>query len=203
MPSKKYFFQQKKRGFAQKFFEKGLTASSYILLALKEAGEGFLSDLPDSYPQFALMKQMFGVGKYKKHSFKKETLVVNLQRLMKKGLVAKEPKKKVYYLTDEGEELVAYIKDRYSILKEPWDGKLRIVAFDIPEEKEYWRRWFRQELILLQFHQLQKSVYIGKSALPESLYKEINENGLSPFIFVLTVGEIDKKEEIMKIFEND
>ena len=67
---------------------------------------------------------------------------------------------------------MSYIENRYLVLNKPWDGKLRIVIFDIPEHKKGWRDWIRQELILLQFQQLQKSVHIGKYPLPESFYKE-------------------------------
>lgn len=198
MASKKYFFQNK-RGFTKKFFEKGLSATTYILLSLKEAGEGFLDSLPDCYPSFALMKMMFGRGKYKP-KFKKEVVRLNLCRLKKQGLIARNPKKKVYYLTEEGKELVVFIEDRLVLLNAPWDGKFRIVVFDIPENKKGWRRWLRQQLSFLQFQMLQESVYIGKRPLPQGFYQEINDLGLNRYVFVLTVGEIDKNEEILELF---
>lgn len=197
---REYFFQKKKRSFAQKFFEKGLNGASYILLALSEAGEGFLRDLPSSYPQFKLMKDLFGVD-YRGRKIKRETIKVNLHRLKKQGLIAQEPKEKYYFLTDKGEEFVSYIKNRFLILKQPWDGKLRVVIFDIPEKKKEWRKWLREELDLMQFHQLQKSVYIGKHPLPDSFYKAVAKNGLYNYVFVLTAGEIDKKEEILEMFK--
>lgn len=200
MGTAEYFFQKKKRSFTQKFFEKGFNAATYILFSLKEQGKLLLSEFPSSYPQFKLMKEVFGVD-YRGPKLKQETLKTNLHRLKKKGLIAKDPRQKVYYLTDRGEEFVSYIKNRYLILKKPWDGKLRLLIFDIPEEKKHWREWIRQELLLMQFQQLQKSVYVGKNPLPESFYQEIKEAGLVSYIFILTAGEIDRKEEVLKLLE--
>ena len=197
----KYFFQKKKRSFAQKFFEKGLNTTSYILLGLKEIGKDFLRRLPNSYPGFELMKEMFGVNY--KPNFKKETIRRNLNRLINQGLIAKDPKQKIYYLTEKGEEIVTYIKNRYLILKQHWDGKLRIVIFDIPEKKKYWREIIRQELLLLQFQQLQKSVYIGKHPIPESFLKEIEDNALGGYIFFFTIDKIDQKKKILELLEKE
>ncbi len=202
MPSLEYLFQKRKRSFTQRFFEKGLNAATYILFTLQENGKLFLRELPNSYPQFQIMKEIFGVGYKKYPEFKKETIRTNFYRLENQGLIIRDPKQKFYILTNKGEELVSYIKNRYSILKKPWDGKWRIVIFDIPEEKKRWREWIREELVLLQFQQLQKSVYIGKYPLSESFYEEIIKAGLNKYIFVLTVGEIDREEEILKLFKN-
>ena len=198
--SEEYFFQKRKRSFTRRFFKKGLNGTSYVLLALSEVGKGFLRDLPNCYPGFELMKSLFGVD-YRGRKIKKETIKINLYRLKKQGLITQDPKEKYYLLTDEGEEFVSYIKNRFSILKQPWDGKLRIVTFDIPEKKKYWRKWLREELNLMQYQILQKSVYIGKHPLPESFYKTITKNYLTEYIFILTVGDIDKKEKILKMFK--
>lgn len=202
MAKTKYLFQKQRSSFTQKIFENGFNVAAYVLFALKEGAKGFLEELPDSYPGFRLMKEMFEVGRYKK-GFNKETIRTNLYRLRKQGLVAKDAKEKVYYLTDKGEKFVAYIENRYSILKKPWDGKLRIVIFDIPEAQKHWREVVRKELILLQFQQLQKSVYVGKYPVPESLYEEIEEAGLGRYIFIFTVDKVDRKEEIVRLLESE
>ena len=202
MAQEKYFFQKKKNTFTRKFFQKGFSAASYVLFALKESGKLALRDLPSCYPGIKLAKDIFGVesGKY---DFTDQTIRTNLRRLEKQGLVARDPKRKICFLTEEGENFIGYIEDRYLLLKQPWDGKLRIVIFDIPENKRYWRKWLRRELILLQYVQAQKSVYVGKIPLPKSLYEEIAKSGLQKNIFVLTAGEIDRKEEILNIFDQE
>ncbi len=201
MPTKKYFFQMKKRNFTQRLFKQKPNAASCILFALKESGRGFLEDLPSSYPGFALMKWTFGIGPYKKKAveFQKATIRTNLHRLIKDGLIIKDPKQKIYCLTDEGKKFVAYIQNRYSILKKKWDGKLRIVIFDVPEKKKHWRRLIRRELLLMQYQQLQKSVYVGKYPLPESFCKEMEEAGLGSYVFIFTVDKVDRKAEILEM----
>ncbi len=195
-----YIFQKKRTSFTRRLFTKGLNVAGLILIGLQEMGEMFLEGLPSPYPQFRTLKQIFGVRPYKKIKLKKNIIDTNLSRLEKQGLVIKDSKKKVYCLTEEGEKFVSYIKNRYEILKKPWDGKIRVVIFDIPEKKEKWRRWLRDELQLLQFKLLQKSVYIGKTALPKSLYQDIIQSGLSQYIFIFTMSEFDRKQ-IMKILE--
>ncbi|MDD4990202.1 MAG: hypothetical protein PHW31_02725 [Candidatus Pacebacteria bacterium] len=197
-----YTFQQKKRKTAYKFFTKGLDAMSLILTTLYEnaqlAQEMFLRDCPQ-YPGFGLVRAMFGCEKPPK--FKKATVRSNLQRLQKDGLIQKDPTDKFYCLTEKGKEFVSYIENRFLILKNPWDKKLRVIIFDIPEQKRHWRYYLRKELELMQYKQLQKSVYVGKYPLPQSLIKEIEENDLGKDIHIFTVDKADRQEEILKILE--
>jgi len=203
MAESEYIFQRKKASFTKKVFTQGLTAGSAILLYFAEIGEGFLEDLPSCYPQFDMMKQLAGVGPYKKGRrewLKKKNLQNTVYRLEKQGLVTKDPKRKIYFLTEEGKKYTSYIKDRYGVLSKKWDGKVRVVIFDVPEKKKRWREWLRNELLLLQYKELQKSVYIGKAPLPESLYQEISDAGLGENVFVFTMSEFDRKQ-IMKILK--
>ncbi len=198
-----YFFQKKKRSTAYKFFSKGVDVTARILLALREnaqlASEDFLRNCPQ-YPGFGLVRAMFGCEN--SPQLKDETVRTNLRRLQEQGFVIKDPKQKVYYLTEKGEEFTSYIENRFLILKEPWDQKFRIVIFDVPEKKRYWRIFLKQELELMQFKQLQKSVYVGKYPLPISLIKEIEDNGLGKFFFIFTVEQFDRQEEILKLLES-
>ena len=200
----KYLFQKKKVSFTKKLFEEGLNASGYILFALKDFKEDFykvfLAGLPDSYPGFKLMKMMFGYNHKKK--FEKKIIRINISRLKKQGLIT-EDKGSKFRLTVKGEEMIAYIKDRHSILEKPWDGKIRIVTFDIPEEEKHLREWFRTELGLLLFKQLQKSVYIGKYPIPDDLYQDIIKNNLFNDVHIFTINKADKQEELIKLLTTD
>jgi len=201
MVDTQYVFQRKKASFAKRIFTKGLNAAAAVLLYFAEIGEGFLEDLPSSYPQFDLMKQLAGVGPYAKKRrewLRKKNLQNALYRLEKQGLVVKDPKRKIYRLTKKGKEIATYIEDRYGVLTKKWDGKIRVVIFDIPEKKKKWREWLRNELLLLQYKEFQKSVYIGKAPLPKSLYQEIIEADLQDNVFIFTMSEFDK-ERIKKV----
>ena len=202
--NKKYLFQRKKTNFAKRIFEEGLNATGYILFAIKDFGVdftyGFLEDLPNNYPGFRLLKAMFGLDS--KRKFNKNTIKINLSRLIEQGIVAEGENKK-FILTSKGEEMITYIKDRYSVLEKPWDNKIRIVIFDIPEYRRHDRIWLRKELLLLKFKPLQKSVYIGKYPIPDELYKDIIKNEIFKDVHIFTVNEADKEDEILKLLESD
>lgn len=203
MEKSNYLFQKRKISFTKRLFKKGINAASYLLLLLKEQGEfflqTFLDGLPNTYPGFAILKDIFGYDSQK--PIGKKTIKVNLSRLGKQGLIMEDPKREVCFLTEKGKEMVDYIYDRYAILDKPWDRKIRIIIFDIPEKKKEYREWLRSELFLLEFKSLQKSVYIGKHPLPKSFYRDINDFQLNQYICVFTVGEIDREKEILGILE--
>ncbi|MEA3295905.1 MAG: hypothetical protein U9Q27_02075 [Patescibacteria group bacterium] len=198
----KYCFQNKKTNFTKKLFEQGLNASSYILFAVKDFDNPFhdifLEKFFDDYPGFQIMKSMFGHNKKKK--FNKAIIKVNIARLQKQGLIRKSENEK-FQLTAEGEEIIAYIKNRYSILNKKWDKKIRVVIFDIPEKEKKFRNWFRTELGLLLFKQLQKSVYVGKYSIPDDLYQNIIKNNFFKNIHIFTINEADKQKDLIKFLE--
>jgi|YNPNPStandDraft_1061719.scaffolds.fasta_scaffold164239_1 DNA-binding PadR family transcriptional regulator len=190
--------KQKTRKNYEKYFAKGLSIAGAILLSLKEGGESFLEGLPDYYGA-GIYKKFFGVGKYKRQNIKKQTLNINLYRLQQQGLIVKDPKEKIFVLTAEGKKLLLEVENRFLIFQKPWDKKLRLVFFDIPETQKIWRQWLRKELSLLGFVQIQESVYAGKYPLPQSFYEEINSLGIDKYIFVITAQEIDKEDEIIQL----
>lgn len=65
-------------------------------------------------------------------------------------------------LTDKGKEkALTYNLDEMAIKKpKQWDGKWRIVLFDIPEKMRKIRDAFRHHLNQLEFYEFQKSVFI-------------------------------------------
>lgn len=200
--NQKYLFQRKKINFTQKIFEEGLNAAGYILIGLKDFGSEFLQyfaeSLPKKDPRFTLMRTLLTPDF--KEGFKKNTIKVNMGRLKREGLIEESEKKKIYYLTEKGEELVAYLKDRYSILEKPWDGKVRLVVFDIPENRKFQRNWLRLELLLMQYKPLQKSVYVGKHPIPDDLYQELIKNGLFENVYIFTLEKFDKQDKLLNLF---
>ena len=117
---------------------------------------------------------------------KKNTLSVSLHRLKQKGLIEKT--KIGYVLTPAGNKLLVY-RSSYK-----WDGKYRIVIFDIPEFLRRERDQLRSQLKILRYKFLQKSVFIGKRPLPVELIEEITNKKLYSYVRILTVSEIDNDE---------
>jgi len=124
---------------------------------------------------------------------------VILHRLQRKGLV--ERSNKNYKLTLLGIKYFKKIKQNNIENKKEWDGKWRIVSFDIPERIKKEREWVRFKLLEIGYKALQKSVFIGKWPLPEEFYKEILGKRLKDYIKIITIGEIDD-ESIFSEFDS-
>jgi hypothetical protein len=114
-----------------------------------------------------------------------------LWRLQKKGLVKKEESR--YRLTSQGFNIIKIFQKKEQP-EELWDGKWRMIMFDIPEKRRDKRDWLRWQLTLLDYKPLQKSVFIGKQPIRKDLYEEFLEQKLNQYIRLITVGEIDDDE---------
>ena len=93
----------------------------------------------------------------------------NLKRAIKKLYESKLVKEKensdgtiTLVLTDKGKEkALTYNLDEMEIKKpKQWDGKWRIVLFDVPERARKIRDAFRYHLKQLNFYEFQKSVFV-------------------------------------------
>lgn len=84
-------------------------------------------------------------------------------QLQREGCVRiKEENKQIYIsLTDKGRKKAGWLQIDKLKIKKPkrWDGKWRIVIFDIPQSKMIHREALRGKLKHLGFRQLQKSVW--------------------------------------------
>jgi len=193
----------KRKIMPKSIFRKGISAANFVLLYLKEIGswafDFFSSEPGERYLNLKFWKRLLELSPEEKWT--KTTFQSVLSRLKQQGLIECDSKKRVYFLTEKGKELAGYIKDRYSILQKPWDRQIRIVIFDIPEKKRVYRDWLRSELSLLEFKPLQKSVYIGKYPLPQSLIEEIDRCNIAQNVFIFTVKEISREKEVMKLLE--
>ncbi|MBN2197631.1 hypothetical protein JW698_00300 [Candidatus Wolfebacteria bacterium] len=132
-------------------------------------------------------------------NFKENSVRTTLWRLQKKRLIKKEEKS--FQLTALGKEVVKALKDNMSVEKE-WDGKWRIIMFDIPEKKRQHRNWLRFELYSLDYKLIQKSVFMGQQPIDDDINQEINDRGINDFIRFITVGDIDIDDDFLEEFEN-
>ena len=66
------------------------------------------------------------------------------------------------YLSEKGEEYLNRIEDDSGAISKPnkWDGKYRVIIFDIPEVKRKIRGVIRQQLMNWGFVKLQDSVWV-------------------------------------------
>ena len=89
-------------------------------------------------------------------------------------------------------------------LKKPkrWDGKWRVVIFDIPEESRIFRNILRQHLYELDFYQLQKSVFVSPYPYEKPLLELVNLYGAESHVRIMTVSWIDNGDKLKKRFFN-
>lgn len=85
--------------------------------------------------------------------------------------------------------------------KGAWDGKWRLVVFDVPEEKRIAREYFRSFLKRVGFHLLQKSVFICPYVCEKEVREAAEILGIWDYISLMRVDRIDKEEELLGAFK--
>ena len=96
--------------------------------------------------------------------YPRKKVVDTFYRLRKRGLIRfKKKGKQIYiYLTKEGKKMAGFLQIDDLKIKRPkkWDGKWRVLIFDIAQLKKLYREALRGKLKELGFYQLQKSVWV-------------------------------------------
>lgn len=114
------------------------------------------------------------------------------QDLRKRGFIETEKYegKIILKLTDKGRQEVLI---RKLLEEDKWDGRWRIVIFDIPENKRKLRKILRSKLREWAFKPWQKSVWIGKANVAVELRDFINEIGISEWVKVILSEDIGEE----------
>ncbi len=201
-PIHKIYYQYKKPSLEQK-----------IILFLEEQTKLVLDAFfPKKYPGYSMLgRWLFDLdlkpSEVLEREFKK-SIDNTLHRLKEKGLIYQEKrdKERVWKLTVAGEK---YAKNLYllenskerELPKE--DGVLRIFVFDIPEKDRNFRNFLRRKLIGDGYQMLQKSVWIGKRPLPQSLLETIKERNLITSVHLFEIKEKGTLEDLVISEEKD
>lgn len=150
--------------------------SYYILLSLEKAVDGYVRFEDFTYHHY---RYRWGIP-----DLKQSELSQALKRLRERGLVEEnrvDTHNILLKLTDLGREALG--EDEFDESK--WDGKWRIVIFDIPEQKRIIRDMFRRKLKHWGFKSWQQSVWVTKNNVTEKLRNSIKELGLEGWIAVV------------------
>ena len=153
---------------------KGL--SSVILLTLEKSIDGYMR-LDD-----------FAYHHYRYHweipELSKPALSKALKRLRENGLIDFiDEKELVLRLTDEGKTQALWAKLKFE--EEEWDGKWRIIIWDIPEKKRAVRDLLRSKLKELGFKHWQKSVWASKVNCTQLLRDFLKKVGIEDWVMVV------------------
>lgn len=147
-----------------------------ILIALEKTVDGYVRLEDFIYnPGF----YAYGNGR----ELKKSELGQALKRLRERGLIESklDQNQIILKLTAMGRGAVI----NHEILNKPWDGKWRIVIFDIPESHRRVRNLFRRNLKFWEFKIFQKSVWVTKLDVKNELKKLISDLGIEKWVAII------------------
>lgn len=157
----------------------------FVLLALEKTIDGYVI-LEDF-----LYNPGFHVSGMREVS--KSSLSQALKRLREKGFVekiaGKDENKIILRLTKAGRECLLLSKSDEEV---KWDGKWRIVVFDIPEKQRKVRNILRSRLKLWGFKPWQQSVWASKKNITNKLRQLIKELGLENWVLVFESDNIGR-----------
>lgn len=126
---------------------------------------------------------------FKGKRMKREIFLQDLKRLQNRKLIdyIQLPDGRVKItLTKLGKnKVLIYDLDRMKLEKQIWDGKWRLITFDIPDYQKKAREALREKMRELGFYPLQKSVFIT----PYQCENEID--------FICSVFEIDRNHVLL------
>lgn len=158
--------------------------SEIVLLALEKTIDGYVR-LED----FLYNTHIYARG-YDR-PLKKSSLAQTLNRLRKQGLIENSlaDNQILIKLTQIGKDFLDLEIEK----NDKWDGKWRVVIFDIPEQKRIIRNLFRRNLKRWGFKQLQKSVWISKRNIYEKLVSYTEELGIEKWVVIMESIKVSDK----------
>lgn len=128
-----------------------------------------------------------------------------LSKLWRKGFVDVEQGKDGYTvkISEKGRtEILKYdINDMDAPIADRWDGKWRMVMFDIPRDKEFARAAFRRHLNVMGFFQMQKSVYVHPYPCRKQVQFLREVYDIPHAVKLAVIETLENDEDLRKIFK--
>jgi DNA-binding transcriptional regulator PaaX len=105
-------------------------------------------------------------------------------------------------LSDHGKRRALYYKIETMTIRKPkrWDGRWRVIIFDIPEKERGARDGFRAWIKRLGFLELQKSVFILPYDCRDEFDFIVEFLGIRRYVRYMVVEEIDNQEYVEERF---
>lgn len=135
---------------------------------------------------------------------KEQEIAKEIQKLYRSKLVQfKEQKGGTIsmVLTEKGKlKTLRYRFEEMRVVPHQWDGKWRMVTFDIPEKKKGARNALRRKLRELGFCELQKSVFVLPYECKDEIDFVIEFFSLRPYVRYGVLESIDNDIHLQKRF---
>jgi phenylacetic acid degradation operon negative regulatory protein len=135
---------------------------------------------------------------YKRRIYKK-TFYPRISSLEKSGYIKRN--KKVVYLTTKGKIRAWYTKWKFKKIDiKKWDGKWRVLSFDVPENKKRLRENLRRKLTALNFTRLHDSVWITSLPIEKEIIKLLQMLEIKYFVRYMIVEKMNFDKDLRKKF---
>ena len=146
-----------------------------ILVAIEQAIDAGILETFSYSAQIRYLRSLSNLS-----GVKKAYLSKSIKRFKARGLLEYDESK----LGDIAIKLTNLGKDALGIEGE-WDGKYRVVIWDIPEKKRRLRDLLRRKLREWKFLSLQKSVWVSKRNVTQQLRNLVNELEMEKWVTVI------------------
>lgn len=159
--------------------------SNFVLLALEKAVDGYIR-LED----FLYHPGYYAYSNGWEYPLKKSNLSKVLKHLREKGWVEfTDDSSLLIRFTDKGKEKAVLAK--ILLEEDKWDGRWRMVLFDIPEKRRVVRDVLRAKLKSWGFMPWQQSIWITKKNCTKPLREFIKNVGIKEWVKVLESDDVE------------
>lgn len=120
-----------------------------------------------------------------------------LSGLMKEGLIEKNKEENQYKLTDKGFTSLSLEFPFFRFLKDKWDGKWRVISYEIPEKKREIRDRLRREMQGWGLGPWHRSFWLTPHPIIETLKDLISQKEEEKYIQAFEADHIFGEREIL------
>lgn len=188
----------------KEIFEKKYAPTREILILVGAgaflAASAVLPGLPRVLKPFLNKKKEYEAWKRFNIPYLKRTL----KRLEQQKLVEidEEEEAQVVKITEEGKKRILKYALETLTIKKPrvWDGKWRLVSYDVPRQLKNLRDTFRDYLKAWGFYELHKSVYLHAYPCEKEVEFLREYLGIGKYVRIFVVSKIENDEPFRKFF---
>lgn len=180
--------------------EIGIGASKAILIALFVGG---VLVAPGGITGIAQLINRHFEGK-KARRYEQRQIERALRYLKSRKLIdiQRQYQKEVFKLTKLGYFRVRKLVKSFGIQKpERWDGKWRIIVFDVPENKKDRRDVFRRQLKNLGLANLQKSIWVHPYDCQDQVYYLAGNLFIKPYVRYIVAEMVTGEKDLKQRFD--
>ena len=124
--------------------------------------------------------------------------------LKKQGLIEDfiEGKEKFIEITPNGLSKLRRLKNHEIKIERPtkWDGKWRMIIYDVPKKHDNERGYFREDLIKNNFQKIQESVYVHPFECADAVHELASRLNISEHVLITISEIIQGEDEIIEKF---